>query len=114
MPAYGVASQRLLYLRVRACHSHRNPGPVPNVAARRCHGLDVLALVTGNHGGLVDPSHTRQVAHHPTGLVGQRKLDLVVELRGDVTQRGDDLKDHNLADDMSFHPYPRACGWPAG
>jgi hypothetical protein len=52
-----------------------------------------------NHGGFGTLEHSRQVADHAAGSLGQSQLDRPVELFDDVIERTGNLKDHQLTDD---------------
>ena len=104
MPAQGVSGQRLANLRVRAGHSHRDPGPVANMAACRREHLNRDRLGTLEHG--------RQVADHAAGPFGQGQLDRPVQLLDDITEPAGNLKDHHLTDGALPTPAPRGLEAP--
>jgi hypothetical protein len=88
-----MGAQALANLRVRAGHSHGNPGPVSNMPT--CHGEDL------DRGRLGTLEHARQVADHTAGLLGQSQLDRPVQILDDIPELAGYLKDKYLTNGAS-------------
>ena len=84
----GVGAQLLANLRVWARHGYGDPGPVANVAPRRCEDVD-------RH-GLGALEHTRQITDHATGPLGEGQLYSLVQIIADITELTCHLKDQHL------------------
>ena len=103
MPTQRLGAQHSSNPRVRACHCHRDPGPVADMSACRRKHFDCARPSALLHG--------RQVADHAAWPFGQGKLDRLVQILDHITELAGDLKDHHLTHDPCSDLRPDRLPW---
>ena len=97
-----MGTQRRTNVRVRAGHTHGDPGPVANMAPGRREHLERNPLDPLANGG--------QIADHSRWLVGQSQLYRPIQILDDVAETATHPQDYYLSYGTCPDPGPGSRG----